>query len=84
MVYTDIYIGLVRSKKIQHGDPEGRDTNFICSKNTQSLDRVVKEPGNHVLCNLQHLGDRSLVHEEVIHILEDTQVSIEWVSKWKS
>ena len=84
MVYTDIYIGLVRSKKIQHGDPKRRDTNFICSKNTQSLDRVVKEPGNHVLCNLQHLGDRSLVHEEVIHILEDAQVSIEWVSKWKS
>ena len=33
----------------QHGDQKRRAANFIWSKNTYLLDRIVQEPGNHVL-----------------------------------
>ena len=33
--------------------------------------------------NLQDEPDRAFVHEELMHISEDTQAPPEWVSKWK-
>ena len=56
----------------QHGDQKRQATDFIWSKNTYRLDRIIQEPGN-----------RASVHEELIHISEDTQVIPDWVSECK-
>ena len=67
----------------QHGDQKRRATNFILSKNTYQLDRLVQEPGNIVLHYLQDGPDRAFVREELMHISEDTQVPPDCVSEWK-
>ena len=63
----------------QHGHQKRGATDFIRSKNTYRLDRIVQEPGNHVLYYLQDGSDRAFVREELVHIPEDTQVPPEWV-----
>ena len=68
---------------VQHGDRKRRATDFIWSKTTYRLDRVVQEPGNRVLYYLQNGRDRAFVSEELMHFLEDTQVPPGLVSKWK-
>ena len=67
----------------QHGDQKRQATDFIWSKNTYRLDRIVQEPGNRVLYYLQDGPDRAFVREELMHISEDTQVPPDWVSEWK-
>ena len=67
----------------QHGDQERRATDFIWSKNTYQLDRIVQELGNRVLYYLQEEPDRTFLREELMHISEDTQVLPDWVSEWK-
>ena len=67
----------------QHGDQKRRATDFISSKNTYGLDRIVQEPGNRVLYYLQDGPDRAFVREELMHVSEDTQVPPDWVSEWK-
>ena len=67
----------------QHGDRKRRATDLIWSKNTYRVDRIVQEPGNHVLYYLQDGPDRSFVREELMHISEDTQVLPDSVSEWK-
>ena len=47
----------------QHGDQKRRATDFIWSKNTYRLDRIVQEPGNRVLHDLQDGPDRAFVRE---------------------
>ena len=47
------------------------------------LDRIVQEPGNRVLYFLQDEPSRALVREELMHISEDTQLPLDWVSEWK-
>ena len=58
----------------QHGDQKRRVTDFIWSKNTYRLDRIVQDPGNRVLYYLQGGTDRAFVREELMHVYEDTQV----------
>ena len=67
----------------QQGNKKRRVTDFIWSKNTYQLDRIVQEPGNRVLHYLQGGLDRAFVCEVLIHISEDTQVPPDWVSQWK-
>ena len=67
----------------QHEDPKRRATDFIWSKNTYRLDQTLQEPGNCVLYSLQDGPDRAFVREELMHISEDTQVPLDWVSEWK-
>ena len=67
----------------QHGDQKRLATEFIWSKNTYQLDRIVQKPGNRILYYLQDGIDRSFVLEELIHFSEDTQVPLDWVSEWK-
>ena len=57
-----------------------RATDFIWSKNTYRLDRIVQDPGNRVL---QDGSDRAFVREELMHVYEGTQVPPDWVSEWK-
>ena len=58
-------------------------TDLVWSKNMYQLDRIVQEPANRVLYNLQDGPDRAFVCEELMNISEDTQVPPDWVSKWK-
>ena len=44
------------------------------------LDRNVQDPGNRVLYYLQERSYRAFVHEELMHVSEDTP---DWVSEWK-
>ena len=67
----------------QHGDKKRLATDIIWSKNTYRLDRIVQEPGIHILYYLQDEPNRAFVREELMHISEDTQVPPDWVSKWK-
>ena len=46
----------------QHGDQKRRATDFIWSKNTYRLDRIVQEPGNRVLHYLQDGPDRAFLY----------------------
>ena len=66
----------------QHRD-QRRATYLIWSKSTYLSDRTLQEPGNRVLYYLQDGPDRAFVHEELMHISEDTQVPLDWVSEWK-
>ena len=43
-LYRDLY-----QPDEQHGDQKRRATDLIWSKNTYLLDRIVQDPGNHVL-----------------------------------
>ena len=78
MVYTNLH-----QHGEQYGDQKRRTTDFIWSKNACRVHRIVEEPGNCVFYYLQGEPDRVFVHKKLIHIPEDTQVSPEWVSKWK-
>ena len=66
----------------QHEDQKTWSTDFIWSKNTYRLDRIVKEPGNRFLYHLQGRPDRASESEELIRIPEDSEVPPEWVSNW--
>ena len=66
----------------QHRD-QRRATYLIWSKSTYLSDRTLQEPGNRVLYYLQDGPDRAFVHEELMHISEDTQVPLDWISEWK-
>ena len=52
--YIDIYISLVSNMEIKK-----RANDFIWSKNTYRLDRIVKCLGNHVLYYMQDVPDRA-------------------------
>ena len=67
----------------QHGDQKRRATDLIWSKNTYRLDRIVQEPGNLVLCYAEDGPNRACVREELMHISENTEVPLDWVSEWK-
>ena len=58
-------------------------TDLIWGKNRYRLDLVVQNPGNRVLYYLQDGPDRAFVREELMHVSEDTQVPIDWISERK-
>ena len=66
-----------------YGGQKRRARDFIWSKNTYRLDQIVQEQGNPVLYYLKDRPDRAFVREDLMHISEDTQVSLDWVSEWK-
>ena len=67
----------------QHEDQRRRATDFIWSKNTYRLGRIVENQGNHILYYLKDGPNRLLAKEKLMHFAEDTQVPPEWVSEWK-
>ena len=72
MVYTDIYISLLSSMEIK------KDAILTLSKlKIYISERVVEEPGNHALSYLQNGLDLVFVRQELMHILEDTEIPSE-------
>jgi len=66
----------------EHGGQTRRVTNRMWSKETYRLDRIVEDPGQRVLCYLADGPERAFVHEELVQVLEKTEVPPEWVEKW--
>ena len=58
----------------QHRDKKRRAADFILSKITYRLDRIVQDPGNRVLYYFQDGPDIAFVRKELMHVSEDTQV----------
>ena len=79
MDYIDTFTNLMNNMEIK----KRRATDFIQSKNTYRLDQIVQDPGNRVFYYLQNGPDKAFVREELMHISEDTQVPLDWVSEWK-
>ena len=79
----DTFINLIKVSQQTTWRSKRQATDLIWSKNTYRLDRTVQEPGNRVLYYLQDGPDRAFVHEELMHIPENTQVPPDWVSEWK-
>ena len=67
----------------QHGDKKRCATKLIWSKNLYQLDRIVLDAGNHALYYLQDCSDRAFVHGELMHVSQDIQAPLDWVSEWK-
>ena len=67
----------------QHGSRKRQATYFIWSKKMYRSARAIEKPGNCVLYYSHDGRDRPFVREELMHILEDTNVTPEWVNKWK-
>ena len=67
----------------QHGDQKRRATDFVWSKNTYRLDRIVQEPGNRILYYLQGGPERTFVREELMQVPETTEKPPDWVQGWK-
>ena len=65
----------------QLGDQKGWATDFIWSKHTYRLGRIVQGSGNRVLYYFHDGPDRTFVREELMHVSEDTQVPPGWVSE---
>ena len=57
----------------QLGDQKGWATDFIWSKHTYRLGRIVPDSGNRVLYYLQDGPDRAFAHEELMHVSADTE-----------
>ena len=66
----------------EHGDQSRRATDFIWSKKTYRLDRIVEDPGNRILYYLKDGPDHAFVREELMLIPEDTKVPPDHVQKW--
>ena len=76
MVYTDIYISLVSSMEIK------KDAILTLSKlKIYISERVVEEPGNHALSYLQNVLDLVFIRQELMHILEDTEIPSEQINE---
>ena len=71
----DTFINLVNTWR-----PKNTSTDLIWSKNTYRIDRIVQDPGNPVLYYFQDGPDRALLREELMHVSEDTEVPLDWVS----
>ena len=66
MDYIDTFINLVNNMETK----KRQTTDFIWSKNTYRLDRIVQDPVNRVLYYLQDGPDRAFVREELMHVSE--------------
>ena len=67
----------------QHGDQKRLATDFVWSKNTYRLDRIVQEPGNRILYYLENGPGRAFVREELMQVPETTGKPPDSVQEWK-
>ena len=66
----------------EHDDQRHRATDRIWSKGTYRLREVVENPGNRVMYYLKDGPERSFVSEELMLILEDTELPLDYVQEW--
>ena len=66
----------------EHSDQRKRATDFIWSKTSYRLDKIVQEPNNRILYYLQNGPNRSFVSEELMLIPENTEEPPSHVKDW--
>ena len=66
----------------EHDDQRHRATNRIWSKGTYRLREVIEDSGNHVMYYLKDGPERAFVSEELILILEDTELPPDYIQNW--
>ena len=65
----------------EHNDQRRRATDRIWSKKAYRLREIVKDLGNHVMYYLKDGSEREFVSEELMLILEDTELPPDYVQK---
>ena len=66
----------------EHDDQRCRATDRIWSKGTYRLREIMENPGNHVMYYLRDGLEGAFVSEELILILEDTEMPPDYVQEW--
>ena len=66
----------------EHDDQRCRATDRIWSKETYRLREIVENPGNHVMCYLKDGPEKAFVSEELMLILEDTELPPDYIQEW--
>ena len=66
----------------EHDDQRCRATDRIWSKKTYRLREIVEDPGNRVMYYLSEGPERAFVSEEPMLILEDTELTPDYVQNW--
>ena len=66
----------------EHDDQRRRATDRIWSKTSYRLREIAENPGNHVMYYLLDGPERAFVSEELMLILEDTELPSDYVQEW--
>ena len=66
----------------EHDDQRHRATDRIWSKGTYRLREIVENPGNRVMYYLLDRLKQAFVSEELMLILEDTELPPDYVQEW--
>ena len=66
----------------EHDDQRRRATDRIWSKGTYRMREIVENTGNHVMYYLADGPERAFVSEELMLILEDTELPPDYVQEW--
>ena len=66
----------------EHDDQKCRATDRVWSKGTYRVREVVENPGNRVMYYLADGPERAFISEELMLILEDTELPPEYVQEW--
>ena len=66
----------------EHDDQRRRATNRVWSKGTYRLREIVENPGNRVMYYLLNGPERAFVSEELMLVLEDTELPPDYVQEW--
>ena len=55
---------------------------YIWSKKTYRLSKVMSSPGNQVMHHLRDVPERIFMKEEFMLISKDTELPLDYVQKW--
>ena len=66
----------------EHDDQRRRATDRIWSKGTYRLREIIENPGNRMMYYLTDGPGRAFVSEELMLILEDTELPPDYVQEW--
>ena len=66
----------------EHDDQWRRATDRVWSKGTYRLREIIEDSGNHVMYHVKDGPKRTFVSEELMLILEDTELPPDYVQEW--
>ena len=67
---------------MEHDDQQHRAMDRIWSKKTYRLREIAEDPGNCMMYYPKDGPERAFVKEELMLILEDTELPPDYVQKW--
>ena len=75
-------MGCINTYYLEHDDQRCITTDRIWSKGTYRLREIAENPGNCVMYYLRDGPERASVSEELMLILEDTELPPDYVQEW--